>query len=152
MENLEISNKPFSAIRFGLGIFMVVTAVTWLIIFINSHHVFDMILCLFFIFYGLYNMTNGFGIEKLYISVTENGLKIKWMDWVRAKMLSDSQVENIKLGRNSITISRKESKSVKLKLGYMETKQKSEIYNFFIDYASAKNLLLIRDFEKAKTS
>jgi hypothetical protein len=151
MENLEIKNSPFSVIRFGIGIFMTIVAITWLITFIDSHKVLDIIFCLFFVFYGLYNMTNGFGIEKSYISITESGLKIKLMDWIMAKELSDSLIENITLSRTNILINTKKGKAVKIKLVYMDTKQKSEIYNFLIEYAAEKKLVLIRDFDKAES-
>lgn len=148
MENLEIKNKPFSSIRFGLGIFMIVVAVTWLLFFINSRKVFDIVFCLFFIFYGLYNLTNGFGIESSWILISDDGIKIKWMDRIRTVSIKDTVIEKISLGRSYIMIIRKSGKALKLKLGFMEISDKRKVYDFFVEYGSARSLVVLREYDE----
>jgi len=147
---LEIKNRPYRAIRVGLGVIMVLVAVTWVVLFFNERKVFDLVLALVFILTGVYHMTDGFGIERSWIRSENNILTIKWMDRVRVWRIPEAEIENISLGRYSILLNIKGIKPYKLKLGYIGVKEKTEIYDFLMGYSKDHNIVIFRNPDPKK--
>ncbi len=67
-------------------------------------------------------------------------LRIRWRGWVIWKLLRPDEVEKIVLGRLFILITRKDKKPVRIDVDSFEKDQKTQIFNFFIEYAKQKNL------------
>jgi hypothetical protein len=146
MGKLIIKNYPSIKIRRGLGIFIFLIAVLWIFIFFDSRSVFNFISFTLWAFVGAYHFTEGFGFEKEFIETAENGLNIKLQNRIKPVLISDSEIENICLRKSEIVINRVNNKPLKLKRKYLENKQMTEVYQFFIDYSKEKNLTIIRDF------
>src|SRR4030042_2501128 len=85
-----------------------------------------------------------FQSDKSRIGAGENCLKIKWINGEREKTIPDAEIEKIILGRQYISICRKEKKPVKLILESLEKEDKRKIYEFLIEYSKQKNLSLER--------
>jgi hypothetical protein len=146
MENLHIKQGPSKKIRKGLGVFTFLIAIVWIIIFVDSHKFFDILQSLLWALLGTYHFTEGFSLERAYILIVEAGLEVKLTNRIRPVFVADNEIENICLKRSEVIINRKEKKPLKIKRNYIELKQMTEIYKFFIEYTSMRNLVLVRDF------
>jgi hypothetical protein len=87
-----------------------------------------------------------FQSDRSRIGIDENCLKIKWMNWVREKVVPDNEIEKIILGRQYVSIYRKDKKPIKLILESLEKEDKTKIYEFLIEYSKQRNLALERQF------
>lgn len=146
MENLIIKQDSNVKIRKGLGIFTFLIGIVWIIIFMDSHKLFDLLQFLLWVVIGIYHYTIGFGLEKSFLNIEPDGLMIKWISRYRAIVVPDAEIENICLLKTEIIINRLNDKPIRLKRNYLEIKQMAEIYKFFVEYSKIKNLTLIRDF------
>jgi hypothetical protein len=142
MENLEIKSGPFSIIRKGIGIFNIVIAILMLILFFDTTNLLYILLIFLFLLNGIYFLTSGLGLEKSWIRIGNNFLLIKWSDRINPIQIHDSAVNKICFERLKITIHLNHRKPLKLNVNLFEKEQKTEIYQFFIDYAKEKNLIL----------
>jgi hypothetical protein len=79
------------------------------------------------------------------IKLTDEGLKIRWFNWLKEKVVPDSEIEKIILGRQNISIEMKGKKPVKLILESLEKEQKTRLYEFLIEYSRQKSLPLERN-------
>jgi hypothetical protein len=144
MENLIIKNDPISKIRKGLGVFTILIGIIWVIIFLDSKEIFDLIQAVLWTFLGVYHLTDGFGLEKWFIEIVDTGIKIKLANKINPVMISDTEIENICLKKSEIIINRVNKKPFRFKRNYLELKQMTEVYKFFIEYSGSKNITLIR--------
>ena len=144
MENLVIINNSAIKIRKGLGIFTFLIAIFWVFIFLDSRKIFDLLQFVLWAFIGASHFTQGFGLEKSFIEIDDNGLKIKWMSKIKLVIISDSEIENISLKKSGIVINRIKKKPIRLNRNFLELKQMTEVYKFFIEYSKEKNITLIR--------
>ena len=146
MESLVIVNNSAIKIRKGLGIFSFLIAIIWVFAFLDSRKIIDLLQFILWAFIGTTQFTQGFGLEKSFIEIEDNGLKIKWTDKIKPVIVSDSEIENISLRKSEIIINRVNKKPIKLKRYYLELKQMTEIYKFFIEYSKDKKLNLLREY------
>jgi len=146
MENLVIINNSAIKIRKGLGIFTFLIAIFWVFIFLDSRKIFDLLQFVLWAFIGASHFTQGFGLEKSFIEIDDNGLKIKWMSKIKLVIISDSEIENICIKKSEIIINRANKKPIRLQRSYLELKQMTEVYKFFIEYSKEKNLTLLREY------
>jgi hypothetical protein len=146
MENLIINNDPISRIRKGLGIFTILIGIIWVFVFLDSKEIFDLTQSVLWTILGVYHLTDGFGLEKSFIEIVDTGLMIKLTNKVKPVMISDSEIENICLKKSEIVINRVNKKPFRFKRNYLELKQMTEVYQFFIEYSDSKNITLIRQF------
>ena len=146
MNDLFLDNFPWSKIRFGIGIVSLIAAVSYFFTYFGDLHFLNYLFIIVFTFTGVMHMTNEFGTLKTYVLIKDSYLKIKWFNKMRQISVSDSEIENICLQRAMIIINRNIRKPVKLTLQPFERGQKTKIYNFFIEYAGAKNLTLLKNF------
>jgi hypothetical protein len=145
MSYIEVKNRTSRLIRAGIGVIMILVAITWVVLYFNDRKVFDLVIAIAFMFTGVYHMTDGFGIEKSWIRSENNILAIKWIDRIRVKRLSDSQIESICLGRYSILFNIKGGKPYRIRLGYMGTAEKTEIYEFLMAYSKDSGIVIFRN-------
>jgi hypothetical protein len=142
MEYFEIKNRVYLSIRCGLGIFMIVTAIVWFITFIDSAKIVYLLSSIFFIFYGIYQLSNGFGLEKCWFKPGENFITIKWANKIKPVQIHDSRIAKISLERMRVVIYQKAKKPLKLNIDFLEREEKKEVYEFLIEYSKQKNLVL----------
>ncbi|MCJ7449900.1 MAG: hypothetical protein MUO72_19680 [Bacteroidales bacterium] len=142
MEYFEIKNRAYINIRRGLGIFMIVTAILWVISFADSGKIIYLITSIFFTFYGVYQLTNGLGLEKCWFRPGEHFLIVKWPNRIKPVQIHDSRIEKISLERLKVIIYQKAKKPLKLNIDFMEREQKKEVYEFLIEYSKQRNIVL----------
>jgi hypothetical protein len=145
METLVIKNASSSKIRKGLGIFNFLLAIFWIITFFYSHKIFDLVQFLLWAFLGVYHFTEGLGLEEEFFETLGEGINIKLQNRIKPVRILDSEIENIILRKWEIIINRLNNKPVKIKRKYLEQKQMTEVYKFFIEYSTTRNITLIRD-------
>lgn len=97
-----------------------------------------------FFLLGVINFTSLSGSHKSEIFVSEKSLTIKWRGWIRKITVPDSEIENITLAGNYFLIMRKGKKALKVFIDSMEKEQKTKVFQFLIDYARQKNLVMVR--------
>jgi hypothetical protein len=146
MESIIIRNASSSKIRKGLGIFTIILAVFWIVSFVYSHKIFELVQFFLWAFLGGYHFTEGFGLEKEFVEIMENGLNVKLQNRIKPVVILNSEIEKIILRKWEIIIYRVKNKPVIFKRKYLEPKHMNEVYKFFIEFASARNIDLIRDF------
>ncbi len=142
MEHFEIRNRSFIMIRRGLGIFMIVTGIIWFFAFLESKKIIYPITGFFFLFYGIYQITNGFGLERSWFKTGDNFVIIKWMNRIMPVQIHDSRIAKISLERNKVVIYQKAMKPLNLNMSFMEMEQKKEVYEFMIGYSKKRNINL----------
>lgn len=134
-------------IRKGLGIFIILTAALWFGLYImNTEKIIYLICSVIFLLNGIYQITNGFGLERSWFRTGENYLTVKWINLINPVQIHDTRISKIHLTRNSVLIMQKSKKTLKLNISFLEREQKKEVYSFLIEYARKRNLELIRDF------
>lgn len=134
-------------IRKGLGIFIILTAALWFGLYImNTEKIIYLICSVIFLLNGIYQITNGLGLERSWFRTGENYLTVKWINMINPVQIHDTRISKIHLTRNSVLIRQKSKKTLKLNISFLEREQKKEVYSFLIEYARKRNLELIRDF------
>jgi hypothetical protein len=96
----------------------------------------------FFALFGIYQITNGFGLERSWFKTGDNFIIIKWIDSIQPVQIHDVSITKISLERSRIIIFRKSGKPLKLNLDFLEREQKNEVYEFLINYSKQRNLTL----------
>jgi hypothetical protein len=147
MERLDIKNAGLRVIRKWLGVFLGLTGIALFFSTIgDNHRVILIITSCAFIFNGIYHLTNGFGFEKAWFISGKDFLTVKWTNKLNPVTIHIGGINEISLTRFSVRITRKSRKPLKLDIGYYDNEQKKQIYQFLIDFASQKNLRLVRNF------
>jgi hypothetical protein len=142
MEHLEIKRGPFTVIRTGIAILNIIAGVVAFIASLESDNIIIRIAPVFIVFFGIYLLTNGFGLERCWLRTGNNSLIIKWINRITPVQIHDSRIFKISLERTRVMIFRKENKPLKLDINFLEKEQKTEVYNFLIEYTKQKNLVL----------
>ncbi len=142
MEHFEITNKKFKRVRIGLGIFFIIISILWYISSRESSRIILPLTSFFFALFGIYQITNGFGLERSWFKTGDNFIMIKWIDSIQPVQIHDISITKISLERSRIIIFRKSRKPLKLNLSFLEREQKNEVYEFLINYSKQRNLTL----------
>jgi hypothetical protein len=142
MESFEIRNRKFIIARKGLGIFFIIIAILWFITSLESKKIIYPLAAFFFAFYGIYQLTNGLGIENCWFKTGDNFIIIKWIDSLRPVQIHDTGIVKISIERSRIIIFQKSRKPLKLNLSFLEREQRKEVYDFIINYTKQRNLTL----------
>jgi hypothetical protein len=142
MEHLEIKSGSFTAIRTGVAILNIAAGAVAFIASLESTKIIVKIAPVFVVFFGIYLLTNGFGLERCWFRTGDNSLIIKWINRINPVQIHDSRIFKISLERIRVMIYRKDNKPLKLDIAFLEKEQKTEVYNFLIEYAKQKNLIL----------
>jgi hypothetical protein len=142
MEHLEIKSGPFKVIRAGIAILNILAGIASFIASYHSDKIILKIAPVFMVFFGVYLLTNGFGFERCWLRTGNNSLIIKWNNRISPIQIHDSRIFSISLERIRVIINRKEEKPLKLDISFLEKEQKTDIYQFLIDYSKERNIPL----------
>jgi len=142
MEHLEIKRGPFKVIRAGIAILNIVAGAVAFIASLKSENIIVKIAPIFIVFFGIYLLTNGFGLERCWFRTGQNSLIIKWINRITPVQIHDSRIFKISLERTRVMIYRKEDQPLKLDLTFLEKEQKADVYQFLIDYSRQRNITL----------
>jgi len=142
MEHLEIRSGPFKVIRTSIAILNIVAGVATFIASLESDKIIVRIAPVFIVFLGIYLLTNGFGLERCWFRTGDNCIIIKWINRIAPVQIHDSRIFKISLERTRVMIYRKEGKPLKLDLTFLEKEQKTDVYQFLINYSRQRNITL----------
>ena len=146
MKILTFKHGSFTVVRKVIGILNVLVAILWLIVHSGQLRIFDWLYFVVFAVGGLTLFTNGFGTEFSFLQADEGTLSIKWMNRIRKRVFIDSDISKIKLTRFKVIIIMKDNKENTFNIDFLERDQRRDLYEFFIEYANNRNILLVREF------
>ena len=104
MDSLYLDNKPWSYIRFGIGILSIIAALSFLLADLGNLRRFDYFMIFGFSLSGLLHVTNDFGMQKTYLQHNNNSLIIKWINKIRTQKINFIEIESICLRKTEIII------------------------------------------------
>ena len=142
MEHLEIKSGPFKVIRTSIAILNIAAGVVAFFASLESDKIIVRIAPVFIVFFGIYLLTNGFGLERCWFRTGDNCIIIKWINRIAPVQIHDSRIFKISLERTTVMIYRKGDKPLKLDISFLEKEQKTDVYQFLIDYSRQRNITL----------
>ena len=144
MEPLIIKRKGHAIIKIIIGSIFTILGTGNILTSLGELTIIKWIANILIIILGISNFTPLSGSSSTSLIAGDKDLRIRWRGWMFWKLIRPDEVEKIVLGRLFILINRKEKKAVRLDLDSLDKDHKTQIYNFFIEYANLKNLPLER--------
>jgi hypothetical protein len=139
MENLSIKHNTHIIIRRVVGVTMFVCGVIYFIISIGTPKVLNIILAIFWTLLGIAYFIPALTPGESSVTIGEGYIIVKWLNWIRSKIIQDSEIDKITVTKFHILIDRKNFKQVKLPVDFFELDQKREVYTYFIELSKQKN-------------
>jgi hypothetical protein len=127
-----------------MGVIFILLSLAWFFANIEELRVFDIVYTVVFFLTGIFNMTNSFGLEKIVLQYADQLLRIRRLDRFRTRNLLIRDIECIYLKKDRINIGLKGRKPFTIRLDYLETAGKRDIYQFFIDLGREKGINISR--------
>jgi len=144
MEPLIIKRKGHAIVKIIIGTIFLVLGAGNILTSLGEIQTKSLIINILIIILGISNFTPLSGSTSTSLIPGGQDLRIRWRGWALWKHLQPEEVEKIVLDRLFILINRKDKKPVRLDLDSFEKEQKTQIYNFFIEYSKQKNLTVER--------
>jgi len=144
MENLSIKHKTHIVLRRIVGAVGIVCGVLYIIISIGEPRALNIILGVFWTLFGIAYFIPALARSDSSVIIGEGFIKIRWLNWLRAITIQDSEVEKIIISRLGIRINRKEKKPINLPIDFFELDQKKTAYSYFIELSVQKNIPIER--------
>lgn len=145
MENLLFKYRGWGWIKRIIGIYWILFGIFNLLFFYNKPLTLsNWIWSIFAVIIGVIFFTPLMGFNETSFVVGDGNLKIKWRTRIREIIIQDTEIEKIILRNKKIEIQRKGKKAVVLPFGQWSWKleDKTKVYEFMIEYARQKNLIL----------
>ena len=143
MENLLFKYRGWSWIKRITGIFWILFGIA---LFFSDKPLtlLDWIRSTVFVLFGVMFFTPIVGNNEIRFMVGDDNLKIKWRTKIGVIIIKNNEIEKIILRNKKIEIRRKGKKAVVLPFGewLWKLEDKTEVYEFMIEYAQQKNLVL----------
>jgi hypothetical protein len=146
MDTLEIKVTSFRFVRIFLSVLLITDAVLWFIIHLDKLSVFNISYTVIFILTGIFYISYGYGLEKIKIVVNDGSVGVRWFNRIMVREVFFNEIDGIYLKKHEIIIVRKGRKAIKLRIDFLEVRQRAEIYDFFIGLSKGKGLNLVRQF------
>ena len=122
------------------GVLFFLQGIIWILIHIHEMNLFHWIYSFFFSGLGITYFYVAFGSDTTEICAENDFVKLRWVNWIRPKIIQYSEIEKLTFTMFDIEISRKGKKPLRLQLDFMEKDQKKEIREFFMKLAREKGL------------
>jgi hypothetical protein len=145
MENLLFKYRGWGWIVRIVGIFWILLGIFNLLFFYDKPLTLsNLIRPIFAVIMGVIFLTPLVGNNETNFVVGDGNLKIKWRTRIRKIIIQDTEIEKIILRNKKIEIQRKGKKAVVLLFGewLWKLEDKTKVYEFMIEYARQKNLVL----------
>jgi hypothetical protein len=143
MENLIFERKGWVWGRRIVGIFWILYAIiNLLFIYDKPLTPSDWIFSVAFVLLGTIFLTPLVGNNETTFVVDGSNLKIKWLTRIGEIIIRDNEIEKIILRSKTVEIRRKGKKAVVLPFVQWKLEDKTKVYDFMIEYARQKNILL----------
>ncbi|MCX6253674.1 MAG: hypothetical protein NTV31_04265 [Bacteroidia bacterium] len=143
MENLIFKHRGWAWSKRIIGIFWISFGIINLLFFYDKPLTLsNWIWSIASVLFGVIFFTPLVGNNETKLVVGDGNLKIKWRTKIREIIIKDNEIEKILLKNNKIEIRRKEKKAVVLIFEKLKLEDKTKVYEFMIEYARQKNLVL----------
>jgi hypothetical protein len=142
MENLIFKHKGWGWIKRIAGVFWIFLGIAELFFSGEPLRLVDWIKSIGFVLLGVIWLTPLVGNSETKLVAGDDNLKIKWRTRIREIIIWDNEIEKILLKNNKIEIRRKEKKPVVLIFEKLKLEDKTKVYEFMIEYARQKDLVL----------
>ncbi|MGD0754751.1 MAG: hypothetical protein ABR927_06785 [Bacteroidales bacterium] len=143
MENLIFKHRGWAWSKRIIGVFWILFGIFNLLFFSDkSLSLSDWIRSIVGVLLGVISFTPLVGNNETSFVVGDGNLKIRWRTRIREIIIQDNEVEKIILRNKKIEIQRKEKKAVVLMFEPWKLEDKTKVYEFMIEYARQKNLVL----------
>ncbi len=145
MENLLFKYRGWGWIKRIIGVFWILSGIAGQLFFSDKPlTLLNWIMSTFFVLFGVIFFTPLGGNNETSFVVGDGNLKIKWRTRIREIIIQDTEIEKIILRNKKIEIQRKGKKAVVLQFGewLWKLEDKTKVYEFMIEYARNKNLVL----------
>ena len=145
MENLIFKYRGWGWVMRILGIFWILLGIFSLLLSYDKPLTLsDWIRSIFAVIMGVIFLSPLVGNNETNFVVGDGNLKIKWRTRIRKIIIQDTEIEKIILRNKKIEIQRKGKKAVVLPFGewLWKLEDKTKVYEFMIEYARQKNLVL----------
>jgi hypothetical protein len=145
MENLLFKYRGWGWIKRIIGAFWILSGIAGQLFFSDKPlTLLNWIMSTVFVLFGVIFFTPLVGNDETSFLVGDGNLKIKWRTKIREIIIQDTEIEKIILRNKNIEIQRKEKKAVILPFGewLWNLEDKTKVYEFMIEYAQQKNLVL----------
>ena len=144
MEPLFINNKPWTLIRYGIGIMFILSGIAYFISELSDSGFHNYFILFTYLLAGAANLTRDFGLSRSYLRPEDNRLIIKLMNKLRPIIAEDSEIEKIIMKRTEIEVNLKSRKPVRINLITANRDEKNKIYHFFMNYSKERAIQLER--------
>lgn len=126
-----------------IGVFWILFGITELFFLSDeSLTLSDWIRSILYVLIGVIFFTPLVGNNETRFVVGDGNLKIKWVTKIREIIIQDNEIEKIILRSKKIKIQRKEKKALVLPFEQLKLEDKTKVYEFMIEYARQKNIVL----------
>jgi hypothetical protein len=142
MESLSIKHKTNAVFRKITGVITLLCGIIYFIIIFSDPTPIHLILAITWTLIGVLNFVVAFGANSSTVQPEEGLIRVKWLNWMRSRIIQDSEIERIVLTKVNILIDMREKKLVKLPVDFFELDQKREAYTYFIELSKQKNFKL----------
>jgi hypothetical protein len=145
MENLIFKYRGWGWIKRIIGIFWILFGIAELLFLSDEPLTLsDWIRSTSMVLLGVIFFSPLVGNNETRFVVGDDNLKIKWRTKVGEVIIKNNEIEKIILRNKKIEIQRKEKKAVVLSFGQWlwKIEDKTKVYEFLIEYARQKNLVL----------
>lgn len=145
MENLLFKYRGWGWVMRILGIFWILLGLFSLLLsYDNPLTLSNWIRSISAVIMGVIFFTRLVGNNETNFVVGDGNLKIKWRTRIREIIIQDTEIEKIILRNKKIEIQRKGKKAVILLFGewLWKLEDKTKVYEFMIEYAQQRNLVL----------
>jgi hypothetical protein len=144
MNYLLIDNKPWTSIRFGIGVLVLIAGIAYFFANIHDLKAINYVVTASFIVSGIFNMANDFGLSKTYLKIADDKLIVKHINSLGEKSLSTSDIKSISLKKTQVDIILVSGKIIKIKIGSFNQIERNQIYSFFNNYSREHEVLIGR--------
>ena len=151
MEPLIIKRKWHVIVKVIVGAIFTTLGTYNILINSGEMRIVSWITNILLIILGISNFTPYSGSTSSSLIPGNKDLRIRWRGWILWKLVRPDDVQKIVLGRFFILISRKDKKPVRLEVDSFEKDQKTQIFNFFVEYAKQNNMVLEKHGQDEQT-
>jgi hypothetical protein len=144
MDNLIIIHKGQRVSKIIAGGMLIVFAVLLLIMNMDSLKLRDWLEAFLLTLVGILYATRLSGSDKSCIELYEGNIIILWRGWIKKVNIAEAEIESITLASNYVLINIKGKKAKRMDIHEMAKEQKKKVYEFLIEYAHQKNILMDR--------
>jgi hypothetical protein len=144
MDNLTIIHRGQRVSKLIAGGMLIVLAILLLIMNMDTIKLRDWLEAFLLILVGVVYVTRLSGSYKSCIELSEGNIIILWRGWIRKVNIPEAEIDSITLASNYVLINIKGKKAKRMEIHEMAKEQKTKVYEFLIEYAHQKNLLVDR--------